>query len=290
MSNVIKIGYAQRAIHSNNLNENLELFIEDVKSLALKGANVICTQELFLSQYFCFEENQSHFDLALELSESEVVSKLQKVALEMDVVLLLSLFEKRTKGIYHNTAVVIDADGINLGMYRKMHIPDDPGYYEKYYFTPGDLGYQAFDTKYGCFGILICWDQWFPEAARLTVMKGVDVLFYPTAIGWDLDESQEVKEEELNAWLTVQKSHAISNGVFVVSVNRVGTENGVQFWGNSFICNPMGRLLVSSPSAQDDLVTCELDLDSIEKTRRVWPFFRDRRTDSYNQITEKFLK
>ncbi len=290
MKSKIKIGYVQSKVDSIGLAENLALFIENVKSLATSGVNVVCTQELFLSNYFCFEENQTHFDLAIELSKSKVISQLEKLAKELDVVLLLSLFEKRSKGIYHNTTIVIDANGTNLGKYRKMHIPDDPGFYEKYYFTPGDLGYQVFDTKFGCFGVLICWDQWFPEAARLTAMLGADVLFYPTAIGWEEGESEEVKREELNAWLTIQKSHAVANGVFVVAVNRVGIEQGTDFWGNSFVCNPMGTILYQSSSNNDDLGICEIELDSIEKYRRTWPFFRDRRIDSYSSITERYLK
>jgi N-carbamoylputrescine amidase len=290
VKNKLVIGFSQRKVDSNKISKNLDIFIEDVKSLVAKGVNVICSQELFLSKYFCFEENTTHFDLALELTDNEIIHQLEELASGLNVVLVISLFEKRTKGLYHNTAIVIDADGLNLGEYRKMHIPDDPGFYEKYYFTPGDLGYQVFDTKYGCFGVLICWDQWFPEAARLTAMKGADVLFYPTAIGWELDDDEKVKQEQLNAWLTVQKSHAVANGVFVVSVNRVGVEEETQFWGNSFVCNPLGTLLYESPSDKEDLAVCELDLNSIEEYRRVWPFFRDRRAESYDGITEKFLK
>jgi N-carbamoylputrescine amidase len=290
VKNNITIGFAQREVKSNNSSENLSVFINDVKVLAASGVNVVCTQELFLSRYFCFEENQSHFDLALSLTENKTIKQLQKLAADLNVVLLLSLFEKRTKGIYHNSAVIIDANGANLGMYRKMHIPDDPGFYEKYYFTPGDLGYQTFETQFGCFGVLICWDQWFPEAARLTAMKGADVLFFPTAIGWELNENEKVKKEQLDAWLTIQKSHAIANGVYVVAVNRVGTEEETQFWGSSFVCNPMGSLIHQSSTDTEDLIVCEIDLETIEEYRRTWPFFRDRRIDSYHEITNFFLK
>lgn len=289
VKNNIVIGFAQREVKTNKLDDNLVSFVNDVKDLALQGANVICTQELFLSRYFCFEENELHFDLSLTFSGSEVIKQLEMLALDLDVVLVISLFEKRAKGVYHNSAIVIDADGMNLGTYRKMHVPDDPGFYEKYYFTPGDLGYQVFETKYGTFGALICWDQWYPEAARLTSMKGADVLFYPTAIGWDISDDEKIKKEQLNAWLTIQKSHAVANGVFVVAVNRVGREESTQFWGNSFVTNPFGSVIYESANDLEDVAVCELDLSTIEKYRRTWPFFRDRRIDSYDQITERFL-
>lgn len=290
MKEKVKIGFAQRKVLSNNIEQNLNDFIDDIKNLAKKGAQVICSQELFLTKYFCFEENPKHFDLAVGFDESHEIDLLKNIAAEFDVVLIVSLFEKRAKGLYHNSAIVIDSDGCDLGTYRKQHIPDDPEFYEKYYFTPGDLGYKVFSTKYGNFGVLICWDQWYPEAARLTALQGADVLFYPTAIGWETEDDVHTKKEQLDAWVTIQRSHAVANGVFVVAVNRVGVEQNTEFWGNSFVSNTMGNVIYESPNDKEDLCVFEVNLNEIENTRRTWPFFRDRRVDTYFDLNKRFLK
>ncbi len=282
----MKIGLVQFDSCSNKI-ENSHKAILKIKELAQSGAEVICTQELFKTDYFCHEENKEYFDLADSIVESEL-SEYVTLACEYKVVLILSLFEKRAKGLFHNTAVVIDADGTILGKYRKMHIPDDPGYYEKYYFAPGDLGYRVFATAYGRIGVLICWDQWYPEAARLTALNGADVLIYPTAIGWDADASEVIRKEELDAWLIIQKSHAIANGVFVVSVNRTGVEHGLQFWGNSFVCNPLG-VVIKQLGTEEEQSLVTIDLGAIEKYRRVWPFLRDRRVDSFSDLTKRYI-
>lgn len=281
----MKVGLIQHQA-SVDLNVNLDRTINSIKELAKDGAQVICTQELFRTQYFCFEENLDHFDLAESLN-GDTVNRFSKVAKEEGVVLIASLFEERAEGIYHNTAVVFDADGSILGNYRKMHIPEDPGFNEKFYFTPGEEGYRVFHTRFGKIGVLICWDQWYPEAARLTALKGAEILFFPTAIGWDTKASDHVNEEELAAWQTIQKSHAVANGIPVVAVNRVGTEHETLFWGTSFVCNAFGRVLFEA-SRVDESVSCvEIDMGESKKYRRVWPFLRDRRIDSYNSITKR---
>lgn len=288
MSRNVKIGIVQSKCLPNK-EDNLQEAIKRIEYLAKKGAQIICLQELFESEYFCFEENTTYFDLA-DAIPGKTTSTLSEVARQYNIVIVSSQFEKRAAGLYHNTAAVIDADGSYLGKYRKMHIPDDPGYYEKFYFTPGDLGYQVFDTHYGKIGILICWDQWFPEAARITSLKGAEILFYPTAIGWDLDAPQDVRIEEYQGWQTIQLSHAIANGVHVVAVNRVGTENNqLEFWGGSFVSNPFGSILHQSPHGHEDLAIVEVDLNETEKYRRTWPYLRDRRTDSYQGINHKYL-
>ena len=259
-----------------------------IREAASKGAQVICLQELFQSVYFCFEENPSFFDLA-ETIPGPLTNQLGDLAKELGVVIVASMFEKRAAGIFHNTTALVDADGKYLGKYRKMHIPDDPGYYEKYYFTPGDLGYLVFDTHFAKIGVLICWDQWYPEAARLTALKGAEVLVYPTAIGWDLEEkNNEINREQYQAWQTIQRSHSVANGIPVVSVNRVGVEHGQQFWGGSFVSNAFGRVIFQASHDQEEVAIVAVDVDSSEYYRKTWPFFRDRRIDSYGDITKRF--
>lgn len=259
-----------------------------IREAASKGAQVICLQELFQSVYFCYEENPSFFDLA-EMIPGPLTNQLGDLAKELGVVIVASMFEKRAAGIFHNTTAVLDADGRYLGKYRKMHIPDDPGYYEKYYFTPGDLGYLVFDTHFAKIGVLICWDQWYPEAARLTALKGAEVLVYPTAIGWDLEEkNNEINREQYQAWQTIQRSHSVANGIPVVSVNRVGVEHGQQFWGGSFVSNAFGRVIFQASHDQEEVAIVAVDVDSSEYYRKTWPFFRDRRIDSYGDITKRF--
>lgn len=268
--------------------KNIEKTILAIRNAATKGAQVICLQELFQSVYFCYEENPSFFDLA-EAIPGPMTNLLGDLARELGVVIVASMFEKRAAGIFHNTTAVIDADGKYLGKYRKMHIPDDPGYYEKYYFTPGDLGYLVFDTTFAKIGVLICWDQWYPEAARLTALKGAEVLVYPTAIGWDLEEkNNEINREQYQAWQTIQRSHGVANGIPVVSVNRVGVEHGQQFWGGSFVSNAFGRVIFQASHDQEEVAVVDLDVDSSEYYRKTWPFFRDRRIDSYGDITKRF--
>ena len=281
---------------SDDLEENFEKTLEKIKDLAKSGANIICTQELFKSKYFCQVEDWSYFKLAEEINEkSKTIKTLQTMAKDLKVVIIASLFEKRTEGIYHNTAVVIDADGSYLGKYRKMHIPDDPHFYEKFYFTPGDLGYKTFKTKYADIGVIICWDQWYPEAARLTALSGAKILFYPTAIGWLPSEKEEFGNSQYNAWETIQRSHAVANGCYVVAINRVGYEEspdgneGIEFWGQSFVSNPYGELLVKGSVDKEENIICEVDLSVIDSVRTTWPFFRDRRVDSYQDITKRFI-
>ena len=258
-----------------------------IQAAADSGAKIICTQELCTTDYFCTDMNQDNFQLA-ETVPGPTTDSLTKLAKKNDVVLVLSLFEKRAEGIYHNTAVVIDADGSIAGVYRKMHIPDDPGFCEKYYFTPGDLGFKTIQTKYGKLGVLICWDQWFPEAARITAMQGADILIYPTAIATLPEESEEEKQEFSQAWDMIQRSHAIANGCFVASINRVGIENGQKFWGGSFICGPFGKYLAKA-GEEEEIVMADLDFTILDKHRTTWPFFRDRRIDAYQPITKRFI-
>ena len=269
---------------------NLVKTIENIKEAASKGAQIICTQELFTSLYFCDEENYDNFKLA-EAIPGETTERLCALAKELNVVIIASLFEKRTQGIYHNTTAVIDADGTYLGKYRKMHIPDDPAYYEKFYFTPGDLGYKTWKTKHGIFGVLICWDQWYPEAARITSLMGAEILFYPTAIGWATDQDEETNNEQYNAWQTIQRSHAVANGVHVVSVNRVGFEQDgkMKFWGGSFVSNPFGNLIYKASHDDEEVFVVDIDTAKTDRYRTHWPFMRDRRIDSYQQITKRFI-
>jgi N-carbamoylputrescine amidase len=267
---------------------NITKTIAQIRVAAAKGAQIICLQELFTSLYFCDVEDHDNFGLA-EAIPGPSTDALSKVAAELNVVIIASLFEKRAQGLYHNTTAVIDADGQYLGKYRKMHIPDDPGYYEKFYFTPGDLGYKVFKTKYATVGVLICWDQWYPEASRITALMGADILFYPTAIGWAHRQDAETNVEQYNAWQTIQRSHAVANGVPVVSVNRVGDEGEMKFWGGSFIANPFGTLLYKASHEEEETVVTELDLKKSEYYRTHWPFLRDRRIDSYQPITKRFI-
>ena len=270
--------------------KNLAKAIEKIKEAAAKGAQIVCLQELFTSLYFCDEENHDNFSLA-ESIPGPSTDILCKVAAELKVVIIASLFEKRAQGLYHNTTAVLDADGTYLGKYRKMHIPDDPAYYEKFYFTPGDLGYKVFKTKYANIGVLICWDQWYPEAARITALMGAEILFYPTAIGWATSQDEATNKEQYNAWQTIQRSHSVANGVHVVSVNRVGyeQEGRMKFWGGSFISNPFGTVLYQGTHDQEEVHVETLDLSKTDQYRTHWPFLRDRRIDSYQPITKRYL-
>ena len=275
---------------TNNKDQNLTKAIEAIKKAAADGAQIICLQELFTSLYFCDEEDYENFKLA-EPIPGPSSDTLQKVAGELGVVIIASLFEKRAQGIYHNTVAVLDADGKYLGKYRKMHIPDDPAYYEKFYFTPGDLGYKVFKTKFAAIGVLICWDQWYPEASRITALMGAEILFYPTAIGWATVQDDATNTEQYNAWLTIQRSHSVANGVHVVSVNRVGLEQGgaMKFWGGSFITNPFGTILYKASHEKEEVKVLEIDLAKTDLYRTHWPFMRDRRIDSYEPITKRFI-
>lgn len=274
---------------SADVEANKQKAIAGIKEAAAKGAQLICLQELFTSLYFCDVEDHSNFNLG-ESIPGPTTDLLQPLAKELGVVIIASLFEKRAQGLYHNTTAVLDADGTYLGKYRKMHIPDDPGYYEKFYFTPGDLGYKIFETKFARIGVLICWDQWYPEAARITSLMGAEILFYPTAIGWDMEEPDPViNQEQHDAWETIQRSHAVANGLYVVSVNRVGIEAKQKFWGGSFIANPHGRLLFKASHDKEEVHVQEIDLDKTEYYRTTWPYLRDRRIDSYGPITKRFI-
>jgi N-carbamoylputrescine amidase len=282
----VKIGLIQMNCTSN-VDENQSKALEMIRSAALQGANIVCLQELYKSLYFCQQFDEVHFSLA-DTIPGPVTSEFGNLAKELDIVIISSLFEKRTDGIYHNTAIVHDADGSCLGLYRKAHIPDDPGFYEKYYFTPGDTGYKVFKTKYGKIGVLICWDQWYPEAARITALKGAQILFYPTAIGTLPDEDEEVRNEYMEAWEMIQRSHAIANGCFVASVNRVGTEDKITFWGDSFVAGPFGKFIARA-GQNEEILLAECDLNQIDIQRRTWPYLRDRRIDTYDGILKRFI-
>jgi N-carbamoylputrescine amidase len=286
---MVSVGLIQMSCTASKEN-NLDKAISKIKDAAQKGAQIICLQELFGSLYFCDTESYDHFLLA-ETVPGPSTNILSSLAAELNVVIIASLFEKRAQGLYHNTTAVIDADGSYLGKYRKMHIPDDPAYYEKFYFTPGDLGYKVFKTKFATLGVLICWDQWYPEAARITALMGAEILFYPTAIGWSTEQNEATNTEQYNAWQTIQKSHAVANGVHVVSVNRVGLEqNGaMQFWGGSFVSNPFGTLLYKASHDQEETAIIPIDTELTDKYRTHWPFLRDRRIDSYQPITQRFI-
>jgi len=285
--NKVKVGLVQMSC-TDDPESNLAKAIEQIEAAAQKGGQIICLQELFRSLYFCQSEETKQFQLA-ETIPGPTTDRLSEVAKNLNVVLIASLFEKRTQGVYHNTAVVIDADGKLLGKYRKMHIPDDPNYYEKFYFTPGDLGFQSYPTRYGRVGVLVCWDQWFPEAARLTALTGAQILFYPTAIGWHLKEKPKVCQSQQDAWEMVQRAHAIANGVFVAVPNRVGKEGGLNFWGDSFVADPFGEVLHRAPRDKEETFVVECDLEKINETRQNWPFLRDRRIDAYSGLTSRFL-
>jgi N-carbamoylputrescine amidase len=285
----VQVGIVQMSCVKDKV-ANLKKAVSKIQEAVAKGAQIVCLQELFTSLYFCDTEDYENFGLA-EPVPGPSTELLQAIAKENKVVIIASLFEKRAQGIYHNTTAVLDADGTYLGKYRKMHIPDDPAFYEKFYFTPGDLGYKVFETKYAKIGILICWDQWYPEAARITALMGAEILFYPTAIGWSTAQDKATNEEQYNAWQVIQRSHAVANGVHVVSVNRVGMEQeaAMQFWGGSFIANPFGRLLYLASHDKEEVVVQELDLAKTDSYRTHWPFMRDRRIDSYQPITKRFI-
>ena len=285
----VKIGLVQMSC-THDKRANLEKAIARIREAASQGAQIICLQELFSSLYFCDVEDYEHFKLA-EPVPGVSTEAISRVAAECQVVVIASLFEKRAQGIYHNTTAVLDADGNYLGKYRKMHIPDDPAYYEKFYFTPGDLGYKIFITRYAKIGVLICWDQWYPEAARITSLMGAEILFYPTAIGWATNQDESTNTEQYNAWQTIQRSHAVANGVHVVSVNRVGKEqNGaMKFWGGSFISNPFGSILYQASHEGEETAVQEIDTEKTDSYRTHWPFLRDRRIDSYLPITHRYL-
>src|SRR6476659_5644750 len=286
--NKVKVGFVQMSCVANKA-ANLEHAMNKIKEAAAEGAQIVCLQELFASLYFCDTEDYENFKLA-EPVPGPSTKTLSKLAKELGVVIIASLFEKRTQGIYHNTTAVLDADGTYIGKYRKMHIPDDPGYYEKFYFTPGDLGYKIFKTKFATIGVLICWDQWYPEAARITSLMGAEILFYPTAIGWAASQDEKTNTEQYNAWQTIQRSHAVANGVHVVSVYRVGLEQkgAMKFWGGSFVANPFGTILYQASHEEDEVIVVELDLSNTDRYRTHWPFMRDRRIDSYAQITQRY--
>ena len=272
-------------------NQNLEKTKWRIREAAGRGAQIICLQELFKSQYFCREENADLFALAEPIPgpSTEVLGKLTR---ELNVVVIASLFERRAPGVYHNTAAVIGTDGEITGIYRKMHIPDDPLYFEKFYFTPGDLGFLNFDTHYGRVGVLVCWDQWYPEGARLTAIKGANILFYPTAIGWHPEEKEKFGKQQLDAWRTIQRSHAIANGIYVAAVNRVGFEGppnrGLEFWGSSFVADPFGQIITEASTNQEEILVAECDPKLMDDVRRNWPFWRDRRIDAYAPIIQRW--
>ena len=288
----VKLGLLQHACSASpagNLKKTLAL----AEKAAKQGAKIICTQELFRSQYFCQNEDHANFALA-ESIPGPSTAAFQKLARKHEVVIIASLFEKRASGLYHNTAVIIDADGSLLGVYRKMHIPDDPLFYEKFYFTPGDTGFRAWQTRYGRIGVLICWDQWYPEGARLTALQGAEILFYPTAIGWHPGEKAEYGTNQHGAWETIQRAHAVANGCFVAAVNRVGLEtpiggDGLEFWGQSFVAGTSGQILAKASVDREEILLVDIDLGKVYVTRTHWPFLRDRRIDAYGDLTRRFI-
>ena len=290
----LKVGIIQQS-NTDNSQNNIDKLVAKIKDLAAKGADLIVLQELHNGLYFCQTENVNVFEQA-ETIPGPSTEIFGKAAKENNVVLVTSLFEKRAAGLYHNTAVVFEKDGSIAGKYRKMHIPDDPAYYEKFYFTPGDLGFEPIATSVGKLGVLVCWDQWYPEAARLMALKGADILIYPTAIGWESSDADDEKSRQQNAWIIAQRAHAVANGLPVISVNRVGHEadpsaqtNGIQFWGNSFVAGPQGELIYTSSSDQEEEVVVEIDLERSENVRRWWPFLRDRRIDAYGEIVKRYI-
>lgn len=272
----------------DNPTDNIEKTIKSIEKAANAGAQIICTQELCNTRYFCNEQNPEHFELA-EAIPGKLTKKFSKIAEEHGIVIVVSTFEKHTYGLYYNTAFVIDANGTYLGKYRKMHIPQDPGFEEKYYFTPSDDGFRIFNTQFGKLGVLICWDQWYPEAARLCSLKGAQILIYPTAIGWLQSEKGEVGYGQLDAWVTIQRSHAIANGNFVAAINRIGKEADTEFWGSSFVANPFGKIIAKAPEDQEIIIYADLDYSNIDEQRITWPFFRDRRIEHYADITKRSL-
>jgi N-carbamoylputrescine amidase len=291
-SNIVSLGLLQARARSNP-QENLKHTLDLAQRAANKGAQIICTQELFRSYYFCQAEDHENFKLA-EPIPGPTTDAFQKFAKKNNVVVIASVFEKRAAGVYHNSAAVIDADGSLLGIYRKMHIPDDPLYYEKFYFTPGDLGFKAWQTKYAKIGALVCWDQWYPEGARLTAMQGAQILFYPTAIGWHPGEKAEYGKDHHASWELIQRSHGVANGCFVAAVNRIGLEkpvggDGIEFWGQSFVSGTSGQILAKASVDQEEVLVVPVDLDKVDTTRTHWPFLRDRRIDAYGDLTKRFI-
>lgn len=291
-SSTVKLGLLQMQA-SANPKDNSRRTLAAVEAAAKKGAKIICTQELFRSYYFCQNEDHANFKLA-ESIPGPSTDAFQKIAKKHGVVIIASLFEKRAAGLYHNSAAIIDADGALLGIYRKMHIPDDPLFYEKFYFTPGDLGFKTWSTKFGRLGVLICWDQWYPEAARLTAMQGADILFFPTAIGWHPAEKAEYGVNQHGAWELIQRSHAVANGCYVASVNRIGLErpiggDGIEFWGQSFVAGTSGQILAKASVDQEETIIVPVDLDKVDVTRTHWPFLRDRRIDAYGDLTRRLV-
>ncbi|MDB6034290.1 MAG: acyltransferase [Verrucomicrobiales bacterium] len=291
-SSVVKLGLLQSRCTANP-KENLKKTLALAEQAAKRGANIICTQELFRSEYFCQSEDHKCFDLA-EPIPGPSTQAFQRLAKKHGVVVIASLFEKRASGVYHNTAAVIDADGSLLGIYRKMHIPDDPLFYEKFYFTPGDLGFRAWRTKFGKIGVLICWDQWYPEGARLTAMQGAEILFYPTAIGWHPKEKKEHGANQHGAWELIQRSHAVANGCYVVAVNRIGHEapvggDGLEFWGQSFVAGTSGQILQKASVDKEEIMVVPVDLAKVDVTRTHWPFLRDRRIDAYGDLIKRLI-
>ena len=286
-----RIGLVQMSC-STDPRENLEKAVLKIREAAEQGAQIVCLQELFRSQYFCREEKHELFGLA-EAIPGPSTEALGKAAKEAGVVVIGSLFERRGAGVYHNTAAVLGTDGNLMGMYRKMHIPDDPLYYEKFYFTPGDLGFQNFDTPFGRIGVLVCWDQWYPEGARISALSGANILFYPTAIGWHPSEKAEFGAAQLDAWTTIQRAHAIANGVYVAAVNRVGyegtAESGLEFWGSSFVADPFGQVIAKGSTGKEEILIADCDTQQQEATRQHWPFLRDRRIDAYGPILNRWL-
>ena len=294
MSKLLKVGIIQQN-NTADISSNRQNLINKIRTLANQGAELVVLQELHDSLYFCQVESTDNFDLAIKL-DGEECKAYSNIAKECGIVLVTSMFEKRAAGLYHNTAVVYEKDGSVAGTYRKMHIPDDPAYYEKFYFTPGDLGFEPINTSVGKLGVLVCWDQWYPEAARLMALKGADMLIYPTAIGWESSDTDAEKSRQQAAWQTVQRGHAVANGLPVITVNRVGHEddpsgqtNGIQFWGFSFIAGPQGELLYQAPSDKETEAIVEIDMERSEQVRRWWPFLRDRRIENYGGITKRFL-
>ena len=293
MSQKFQVGLVQMAM-SADPQENVDKAAARVADAARKGAQIVCLPEMYRTPYFCQKEDAALFDLA-EPVPGPSTERLSKVAREHGVVVVVPIFEKRATGLYHNSAVILDADGKTAGLYRKMHIPDDPAFYEKFYFTPGDLGFKAFDTKHGRIGTLICWDQWYPEGARLTALQGAAILFYPTAIGWHPHEKAKYGAQQRDAWRTIQRGHAIANGCFVAAVNRVGHERtvpgeaGLEFWGTSFLCDPFGVVLAEASTDQEEILVAEVDVGRMEEVRRGWPFLRDRRIDAYGGIEKRFI-
>ncbi len=291
-SSQVKLGLLQHAC-AKSPKRNLQTALQLAEKAARQGANIICTQELFRSQYFCQSEDHKYFQLA-EPIPGPSTAAFQKLAKKHGVVVIASLFEKRAAGVYHNSAAIIDADGALLGIYRKMHIPDDPLFYEKFYFTPGDLGFKAWQTRFGKIGVLICWDQWYPEAARLTALQGAEILFYPTAIGWHPSEKKEYGTDQHGAWETIQRAHAVANGCFVAVTNRVGLEtpiggDGLEFWGQSFVAGTSGQILAKASVDRPEILIVPVDLKTVDVTRTHWPFFRDRRIDAYGGLTARLL-